>query len=65
MMLGWVRFEGSGAVPGCPHPRRLSRKRERGEFDRASAGLFHPSLVCTPSPTLFVGEGGTRVSAAG
>jgi hypothetical protein len=36
----------SGALRGCPHPRPLSRKRERGEFDRASAeagaGACHP-----------------------
>jgi hypothetical protein len=34
-------------------------------FDRGSAGQVHAILVCTPSPTLFVGEGGTRVSVAG
>ncbi|CAA9314356.1 MAG: hypothetical protein AVDCRST_MAG89-1324, partial [uncultured Gemmatimonadetes bacterium] len=27
------------AFLGCPLPRPLSRTRERGEFDRASAGL--------------------------
>jgi hypothetical protein len=32
---------GSGECLGCPHPRPLSRKRERGEFDRAPAGAAH------------------------
>jgi hypothetical protein len=32
---GVVRFGEAGAVPGCPLPRPLSRKRERGEFECA------------------------------
>jgi hypothetical protein len=45
--MGWVRAPGGGrgvsncrrAWLGCPLPRHLSRKRERGEFDCAPAGV--------------------------
>jgi len=36
-----------------------------GAGPRTEPTATHQTTKCTPSPTLFVGEGGTRVSAAG
>jgi len=57
----WHAAGGPSPSP-APSPSPGKLRRERGEFDCASAGPRALNLVCTPSPTLFVGEGG-RVSA--
>jgi hypothetical protein len=54
--LGWLpspaQFAGEGLGMG-------------GAGQTTGPASSHETLKCTPSPTLFVGEGGTRVSAAG
>ncbi|CAA9376110.1 MAG: hypothetical protein AVDCRST_MAG89-5018, partial [uncultured Gemmatimonadetes bacterium] len=54
-----------GACLGCPHPRPLSRKRERGEFDRASAGLVHSASHAVREGGLWALVAATSVAPAG
>jgi hypothetical protein len=58
----WVRSAGSGALPGCPLPRPLSRKRERGEF--ACAPPVRVLDACQRGRGGPVREGGLRAVVA-
>jgi hypothetical protein len=62
-----MRFGLLGALDWLPSPAQFAGEGLGMGGAGPSTGLTwtHQDPKCTPSPTLFVGEGGTRVSAAG